>query len=104
MQRKKKAVTKRPRKAGTPRKTTRKTTRRKTTAAKTTGSRKAKYKVGDFVYSPLNPTEKRQVCGVRVPKTKTAFVKYQLTLSDPKGRPKKSKWVNEGSIRKTKRV
>ena len=63
-----------------------------------------KYKVGDFVYSSQNPTEKRQINEVKAPKTARTVVKYRLTLADAMGRPKNSKWLAEASIRKTKRA
>ena len=105
MQRKKKAKAaptraKRARKSGA----TRKVTKRKPTVKRAVVARKAKYKVGDFVYSSFNPTEKRQISAVRIPKTKAALISYQLTLSDPCGKPKKSKWIAEGRLRKTKKV
>jgi len=63
---------------------------------------KQKFKSGDFVYSPLNPTEKRQICDVKQLRTGTKGFQYKLTLSDSKGRPKKSGWVNERSLSRRK--
>lgn len=88
----------------TTRKTTRKTARpvRKTKVRKLKPSVKQKFKVGDFVYSPQNPTEKRQISESKEIKTGARGFVYKLILSDAKGRPKKSKWISEKSLSRRK--
>lgn len=75
---------------------------RKTVTRKTRPSAKQKFKLGDFVYSSLNPTEKRQISEVKELKTGTKGFVYKLILSDSKGRPKKSKWISERSLSRRK--
>lgn len=79
----------------------RKTVKRKALRPKRKTLGKPKFKIGDFVYSSSNPTEKRQVIEAKPSTTKKAL--YRLLLSDAKGRPKKSTWIAEKSITKTKR-
>lgn len=79
-----------------------KRTVRKTIARKPRPSVKQKFKLGDFVYSSLNPTEKRQISEVKELKTGVKGFVYKLILSDSKGRPKKSKWISERSLSRRK--
>jgi hypothetical protein len=64
--------------------------------------RKPKYKVGDMVYSWQNPTVKRRVSHVQL--QPSGFPpKYKVALYDKEGYSYSSKWMDEASLRKTKR-
>lgn len=88
------------------RRTTAKTKpRRKTSSAKKGLSgivAKPKYRKGEFVYSHLNPGEKRQICEVKPSKQRSSQHKYRLTLSNAQGMPKKSSWITEAGLSKRK--
>jgi hypothetical protein len=61
-----------------------------------------KYKIGEFVYSYHNPTEKRQINAIDQSKKFGVSHKYRLTLSDAQGKPKNSQWIDEKSLSKRK--
>jgi len=63
---------------------------------------KPKFKKGQFVYSYLNPTERRQINLVYVSKHRNREHKYRLTLSDAAGMPKMSRWITESGLSKRK--
>lgn len=86
--------------------TKRAATKRRTTAKRGTTAkklRKPRYKVGEFVYSKLNPTEKRQINEVKQFKTPGVKPKYRLILCDPKGHPKRSGWIEESTLSRRKK-
>lgn len=87
------------------RKTARKTVKRKTTVSRGSAKKvhKPRYKVGEFVYSKHNPTEKRQINEVKQFKTSGLKPKYRLILCDAKGHPKRSGWIEESSLSRRKK-
>ncbi|MNJ84823.1 hypothetical protein D3C87_22830 [compost metagenome] len=80
-------------------------TKRKTAAKRGVAKKvnKPRYKVGEFVYSKLNPTEKRQINEVKQFKTPGVKPKYRLILCDPKGHPKRSGWIEESTLSRRKK-
>jgi hypothetical protein len=80
-------------------------TKRKTTAKRgvTKKLQKPRYKVGEFVYSKLNPTEKRQIEDIKQFKTPGVKSKYRLLLCDAKGKPKRSVWIEESTLSRRKK-
>lgn len=64
---------------------------------------KPRFKVAEFVYSGLNPTEKRQIKEVKSFKTPGLKPKYRLVLSTPAGKPKLSRWIEESSLSRRKK-
>jgi hypothetical protein len=62
---------------------------------------KLKYKVGDMVYTYLNPTVKRRISHTRQNDPGYPNV-YKLALFDREGFSYSSHWVNEESISKRK--
>jgi hypothetical protein len=58
---------------------------------------------GEFVYSPYNRTEKRQINEVKKFKTAGKRPKYRLIISDPQGHPKLSGWIEEKSLSRRKK-
>lgn len=64
---------------------------------------KPRYKEGEFVYSKLNPTEKRQILEIKQFKSPGVKPKYRLILSDAKGHPKKSAWIEESTLSRRKK-
>ena len=65
---------------------------------------KPKYKVGDMVYSWQNPTVKREINRVNESTERGYPHKYRLTLIDREGNHYNSKWTNEGSLSKRRRL
>jgi len=63
--------------------------------------KKAKYKVGDMVYSWQNPTVKREINRV-TPPDDLGIIRYRLTLIGRDGERHNSKWTNESSLSKRK--
>ena len=62
---------------------------------------KLKYKVGDMVYTYLNPTVKRRISHVH--QNEPGYPNsYKLALVDREGYSYSSHWVNESSISKRK--
>jgi len=85
---------------------TRKAVARKKTTVKRVVAKKThkpRYKVAEFVYSKLNPTEKRQIHEIKQFKAAGVKPKYRLILSDAKGHPKKSAWIEESSLSRRKK-
>lgn len=78
------------------------TARKATTKARVQKKLKPKFRIGEFVYSYHNPTEKRQINAIRVSKKFGVAHKYRLTLSDQQSKPKKSVWIDEKSLSKRK--
>lgn len=81
-------------------------TKRKTTAKRGVTAKKLnkpRYKVGEFVYSKLNPTEKRQINEVKQFKAPGVKPKYRLILCDAKGHPKRSSLIEESSLSRRKK-
>lgn len=85
-------------------------TKRAVTKSKATAKRvvakklhKPRYKVGEFVYSRLNPTEKRQINEIKQFKTLGVKPKYRLILCDAKGHPKRSGWIEESTLSRRKK-
>jgi len=66
------------------------------------GKNTPKFAIGDFVYSYLNPSERRQIAVIRFSKNPADPPKYQLTLCNDTGKPKRSGWLNERSLSKVK--
>lgn len=62
---------------------------------------KPKYKVGDMVYTYLNPTVKRRISHVRENDPGYPH-NYKLALRDKDGYSYSSHWVGEGSISRRK--
>lgn len=85
--------------------TKRAVTKRKTTAKRVVAKKllKPRYKVGEFVYSKLNPTEKRQINEIKQFKTLGVKPKYRLILCDAKGHPKRSGWIEESTLSRRKK-
>jgi len=67
------------------------------------GCNKPKYKAGDMVYSWVNPTKKARVSHIRKSDDCEYPHAYKLALKDKDGFSHSSKWINETTIRKTKR-
>ena len=65
--------------------------------------KKPKYKVGDMVYSWRNPTEKKRINRILISEDPNYDHKYRLTLTGDDGYNYNSSWINETSIRKTKK-
>lgn len=63
---------------------------------------KPKYKVGDMVYSYLNPTVKRRISHVFPAQEKGFKANYKIALIDKDGYSYSSKYIGEGSISKKK--
>ena len=61
-------------------------------------SKKVKYREGQFVYSYLNPKEKRPINRIRKSNNSYYDHAYRLTLSGNDGFPRNSKWVDEKSL------
>lgn len=57
-----------------------------------------KYKVGQFVYSYQNPTEKRPINMIRKAKEPGYNHAYRLTLAGADGYGKNSNWIDEPSL------
>ena len=66
--------------------------------------KKVKYKVGQFVYSHQNPTEKRPINRIRISDDGDYDHAYRLTLSGNDGFPKNSKWIDEKGLSLKKRT
>ncbi len=63
---------------------------------------KPKYKVGDMVYSYLNPTVKRRVSHIH--ENEAGYPnKYKLSLRDKDGYSYSSHWIDEQSLSKRKK-
>ena len=60
--------------------------------------KKVKYKLGQFVYSYMNPKEKRPINRIRISKNGYYEHSYRLTLSGNDGYPRNSKWIDEKSL------
>ena len=60
--------------------------------------KKVKYKIGQFVYSYQNPTEKRPINRIRESQDGDYDHMYRLTLPDRQGYPVNSNWINEKSL------
>lgn len=69
---------------------------------KTKKRAKMKYKVGDMVYSYVNPTVKRRVSHARADPDPGYPNRYKLALVDRDGYGYSSKWINEGSLSRRK--
>lgn len=63
----------------------------------------AKYKLGEMVYSWQNPSKKRPITLIREARIGSGdSAKYKVSLLDAEGYSHSSKWINEGSLSKTK--
>lgn len=67
--------------------------------ARTKKPKKAKFKLGQFVYSYQNKTEKRPINRIHLSDDPEYPHRYRLTLTDNEGYPKNSNWINEGSLK-----